>query len=89
MTLGEALIAAGRVPGERGRLNGEHPMRNRAIVCLAFAALGTIVAIQNIMGGANRPEDPGRLARYAVGSFLVPMALLIVGLILWGNAKKG
>ena len=64
-------------------------MRAGAIVCFVIAALAMIVAIQNVVGGANRPEGAENLVGYAVGSFLIPIALLIVGLILWGKAKKG
>jgi hypothetical protein len=45
--------------------------------------------VQSVMFGANRPEDTG-IVGYAVGAFLLPIVLLIVGLILWGKsgAKK-
>jgi hypothetical protein len=64
-------------------------MRNGAIVCFVIAALAGVVAVQSVMFGANRPEDTG-IVGYAVGAFLLPIVLLIVGLILWGKsgAKK-
>ena len=58
-------------------------------VCFVIAALAMIAAVQNVVGGANRPEEMENLVGYAVGSFLVPATFLIVGLALWGKAKKG
>jgi hypothetical protein len=68
----------------------EYQMRVGAIACFVVAALAGLVAVQNVMGGANRPEGADNVIGYAVGSFLVPVALLIGGLILWGKsgAKK-
>jgi hypothetical protein len=63
-------------------------MRVGAIFCFALAALGTIVAVNNVVGGANRPEGAENVFGYAVGSFLVPVVLLIVGLILWGKSAR-
>lgn len=64
-------------------------MRAGAIVCFVIAVLAVIAAIQNVVGGANRPESAEDLVGYAVGSFLLPVVLLIVGLIFWGKANKG
>ena len=61
-------------------------MRIGAIVCFVIVVLATIVAVQNIVAGVNRPEGMENLVGYAVGSFLVPGVLLIVGLILWGKS---
>jgi fumarate reductase subunit D len=61
-------------------------MRTGAIVCFVLAALTTVVAVANVIGGPNRPEGAENLVGYAVGSFLVPVVLLIVGLILWGKS---
>ncbi len=63
-------------------------MRTGAIVCFVIAALATIAAVNNVVGGANRPEGTENVVGYAVGSFLVPIALCIVGLILWGKSPK-
>jgi len=65
-------------------------MRTGAIVCFVIAGAATLVAINNLVGsaGANRPEGIENLAGYAVGSFLVPIILLIVGIVLWGKGKK-
>ena len=61
-------------------------MRTGAILCFLIAALATIVAVANVIGGPNRPEGAENVVGYAVGSFLVPLVLLIVGLILWGKS---
>lgn len=63
-------------------------MRTGAVVCFAIAAIGTIMAIRNIVGEASQHENVGHLVRYAVGAFLIPTALLIVGLFLWGKNTK-
>ena len=63
-------------------------MRTGAILCFVFAALAAIAAVNNVLGGANRPEGIENLVGYAVGSFLLPIALLVGGLVLWGKAKK-
>ncbi len=63
-------------------------MRTTAIVCFGIAALTAVVAVQNVVGGANRPEEMENLVGYAVGSFLVPVVLLIVGLILLGKSTQ-
>ena len=65
-----------------------------AINNLVAATFGPDVlsAIARGWGGwsasANRPEGIENLAGYAVGSFLVPIILLIVGIVLWGKGKK-
>jgi len=63
-------------------------MRIGAILCFTLAGLAAIAALNNVINGANRPERIENLVGYAVGSFLVPIAFLIVGLVLWGKAKK-
>ena len=63
-------------------------MRVGAIVCFVIAALGTVAALTNMVGGANRPEGAENVVGYAVGSFLVPLVFLIVGLILWGKSAR-
>jgi hypothetical protein len=63
-------------------------MRVGAIVCFIIAAIAVPVAVMNVVSGSNRPERVEDFAGYAVGSFLVPIALLVVGLILWGKANK-
>lgn len=63
-------------------------MRTGAIICFVIAGLAAIVAIINVVGGVNRPEGIENLVGYAVGSFLLPIAVLIGGLVMWGKAKK-
>ena len=63
-------------------------MKTGAIVCFVIAALSAIAAINNIIGGANRPEGAENLVGYAVGSFLVPIAFLVGGLLMLGKSKK-
>jgi hypothetical protein len=56
------------------------------IVCLA--GLATLVAIQNVfLRPELRPQESSELAGYIVGSFLVPIGLLIVGLMVLKRAK--
>ena len=45
-------------------------MKTGAIVCFVIAALATIAAVNNIIGGANRPEGIENLVGYAVSAFL-------------------
>lgn len=63
-------------------------MRTGAIVCFVVSGLATIVAVRNVIGGSGRPEQIENLVGYAVGSFLVPVALLIGGLTLWKKSKE-
>ena len=63
-------------------------MRTGAMVCFVVAALAGLAAVQNLVGGPNRPDQPEDLVGYAVGSLLVPVVLLIVGLILWGKSRS-
>ena len=58
-------------------------MRVAAIVCFIIAILVGLIAMQNVMGGANRPGELEHTVGYAVGAFLVPIAMLIVGVVLW------
>ena len=63
-------------------------MRAGAISCFVLAALTGLVAVQNAVTGPNRPEGLENVVGYVVGLFLVPIALLIVGLILWGKSGR-
>ena len=63
-------------------------MKIGAIVCFVIAALAAIAAINNIIGGANRPEGVENLVGYAVGNFLPPIAFLIGGLVLLGKSRE-
>jgi hypothetical protein len=65
-------------------------MKIVAYCLFALAAVGTLVAINNVFlgGGRNRPEGVENLAGYAVGSFLFPLSLVIVGLILLRKQKN-
>jgi len=62
-------------------------MRASVIACFVLAVLAMFVAIQNAMGEANRAEGVENLVGYAVG-LLVPIALLIIGLILWVKRNR-
>ena len=64
-------------------------MRIGAILCFALAGLSAVAGVNNIIGGANRPEGVENLVGYAVGSFLLPIVSLIVGIVLWGKSKRG
>jgi hypothetical protein len=62
-------------------------MKAGAIVLFVLSAITAFVATKNVfLGGQHRPPGGELVVSYAVGSFLVPMVLLIVGLVLW---KKG
>ncbi len=63
-------------------------MRVGAVICFVIAALGNIATVNSVVGVANRPEGAANFVGYAVGSFLVPSVLLIVGLILWGKSAR-
>ena len=63
-------------------------MKTGAIICFVIAAISTVTAINNLVGGANRPEGIENLVGYAVGAFLLPIAFLIGGLVLWGKSKQ-
>lgn len=62
-------------------------MKNGAIVCFVLSALTTLGGIKSVVSGQNRPEEIENYVGYAVGSFLVPVVLLISGLVLLGKAK--
>ena len=64
-------------------------MKTAAIVLFILAGLTTLVAINNVFitGGANRPDGAENMVSYAVGAFMLPMILLIVGLVLLNKAK--
>lgn len=63
-------------------------MRTGAIICFVIGGLALFVAINNMVGGANRPEGIENLVGYAAGSLLLPIVFLIGGLVMWGKAKK-
>ncbi len=62
-------------------------MRTIAIVCYVTAVFGMFVAINHLVDADNRPRDFEDLVGYAVGSFLVPIACLIAGLVMWGKSN--
>ena len=59
-----------------------------AKACFVLAALTAIGAIYLIVAGPNKPEGIPNLVGYAIGTFLVPIALLIGGLYLQRKPKK-
>lgn len=63
-------------------------MRTGAKVFFIIAALMTVVAVKNIVNGENRPGGLENLIGYGVGSFLLPIGSLIIGLILRDKAKE-
>ena len=64
-------------------------MKAAAIVFFVLAGLTALIAIKNVFGGApNRPGEAPRLIGYVVGSFLLPLILLIVGLVLHKKSKQ-
>ena len=63
-------------------------MKILAIILIILAVLTSQVAVNNVfLDDAKRPAEAAELAGYVVGSFLVPLVLLIIGLILWNKAK--
>lgn len=62
-------------------------MRLWAIVLLIFAGMSTLVAFQNVFSHDVSPNSAYG-AGYVVGSFLVPLALLIGGLSLLNKANE-
>ena len=65
-------------------------MKIAAIVFFILAGLGTLSAINTVVvDGPNRPDEFENLVGYAVGAFLVPLAFLIIGLVLWNKARDG
>ncbi len=63
-------------------------MKTAATICFVLAVLTAIAATKNLFVAENRPEEVENLVGYAVGGYLVPIALLIVGLILRDKAAK-
>jgi len=64
-------------------------MKAGAIVCFILAALAGLVAIKNVFGGGpNAPTDSNQFAGYAVGSFIIPIALVIGGVMLWNKSQQ-
>lgn len=63
-------------------------MRTGAIVCFVFSVISTLTGARNVLAGANRPERGDLFVSYVVGSFLLPVVFLIVGLILWQKAAN-
>lgn len=63
-------------------------MKTAAYVCFVLAGLGTIAASSNVYTRyVRRPDDFANLFGYAVGSFLLPLTFLIVGLVLLDKHK--
>lgn len=65
-------------------------MKIAAIICIVLAALTTCGAIANTVFDAagRRPADATLMPAYVVGSFTIPMILLIAGLSFWGRANR-
>jgi hypothetical protein len=67
-------------------------MKTAAIILFGFAALATVVAIKNVFGGgpnsAERIANSAEFVGFIVGSFLVPIVLLIAGLICLNKSKQ-
>ena len=57
-------------------------MRTCAILFFVLSVYGILVALINVTAGT--PDAIGNPLAYAVGSFFVPLALLIIGLNLMG-----
>ncbi len=58
-----------------------------AIFFFLLATLSVIVAIGNVALKARSGAPFETMVGFAVGSFLVPLVLLIVGLKVWGKRK--
>lgn len=65
-------------------------MKTTAIILFVLAGLSTLVAINHVFldSEANAPQEVEHLVGYAVGAFMLPMAFLLVGLVLWNKSKK-
>ena len=65
-------------------------MKPGAIICFVLAALTGLVAVNNVfLGGTGRTAaDQLAAPGYAVGSFLVPIGLLIGGLAIQGKGRR-
>jgi tetrahydromethanopterin S-methyltransferase subunit F len=62
-------------------------MRGGAIVCFVVAAAASELAVRNVMQKMQQGMDESRLIGFAVGSFILPVVLLIVGLNLWNKSR--
>ena len=58
-------------------------MPDGAKLCFAGTLVSLLVAIRNVMN----PPEGSDLVPYAVGSFLIPVALLIWGLKIWEKSR--
>jgi hypothetical protein len=64
-------------------------MKTLGIILCGIAAIFTVFGIKRaFINGTDWPEDPSLVASYLVGTFLVPMVLLIVGLVLLNKSKQ-
>lgn len=65
-------------------------MKIAAYILFAVALVGLGVAFNNVFlgAGANRPAGGERLVGYAIGAFLFPLSMAIVGLILLNKSKQ-
>jgi hypothetical protein len=66
-------------------------MKTAATILIGLAAITMVVAIRNVFGdGPDKPDQAANSARfvgYVVGSFMVPIVLLIAGLIVWNKSN--
>ena len=62
-------------------------MKGAAIILFVLAGLTALIAIKNVFA-ENRPTDTSRLLGYVVGSFLLPLIFLIIGLVLHKKSKQ-
>ena len=63
-------------------------MRIAAIVCFLLAVLARFSAVHTIAGSEGRLEQTGHMVGYTLVSLVVPVALLILGLVLWHRKSK-
>jgi hypothetical protein len=83
-----SLIVKG-VP-ERRDLNWGDRMKGGAIVCFVLSGLTMLLAVKNIIARvATQPDRVEYLGGYVVGSLLIPVVLLIVGISMWQKANRG
>lgn len=73
--------------GKQSKSRGSRK-KTGATVCFVFSALTAIGAVYTIVAGPNKPEGIAGMVGYAVGAFLIPIALLIGGLVLHRKSKK-
>ena len=53
-----------------------------------LAGVSAFAAINNVIGGVDRPGGIANNVGYVVGLFLLPVIFLIGGLVSWRKAKK-